>query len=318
MRRRDFINLIGTAPFALGARGADRRAYRLGVVAQPERSRYDTLFAELRRNGFVEGSNLLVDPQGFGIPPDRLMAVASEVAKTAPDVIFCGGDAASLAAQRATTTVPIVVLTDDIVRTGLIKSFAHPGGNITGVSIFAPELDRKRFEILIEMLPGLQKAGVLADPATTEAGHVKSLQEFAGTRRIELSVYYAATAERIEHAINAARAFGVTALSVLSSALFNAQRRTIINVVAAAHLPAIHQWPEFVGQGALIAYGPRLEALYIQVAHMLVKVLQGGKPAEIPAQQPTVFELLINLKAANALNLTIPPTLLARADEVIE
>src|SRR4051794_21370354 len=167
MRRREFLwGLLG-ASVSFFARAAEGRVYRLGMVVQSPRSRYDAFFNELRRNGFVEGDNLLTTHRGFETSTDRVDGVAVEVANMAPDAIFCAGDAASVAVQRTGTKVPVVVLTDDIIRTGLVASLARPEGTITGVTIFAHELDRKRFEILTEMIPGLRRVGVLSDPGTT-------------------------------------------------------------------------------------------------------------------------------------------------------
>jgi putative tryptophan/tyrosine transport system substrate-binding protein len=294
------------------------RIYRLGVVVQPPRRRFEALFDELRQHGFVEGGNLSVDPRGFGLAVDELEAAAVDVAKAGPDAIYAGGAAAGRAAQRATTTIPIVATSDDMIRDRLVPSLAHPGGNTTGISIFAPELDGKRLELLMEIVPGIRRIAALADPETTASDQLGALLEAARSRGIELSIHNAETQQQIAAAIEAARAEGAQAVSVLSSALFNANRAPIIERIAAARLPAMYQWPEYGADGALIAYGPRQTWMYQESARVLTKVMTGTKPADLPVQQPTTFELVVNLKTAKVLGLTTPQTILALADEVIE
>jgi putative ABC transport system substrate-binding protein len=294
------------------------RLYRLAILVQPPRPQFDALFDELGHRGFTEGQNLIVDPRGFGTAVTALEATARELVELNPDAIYGGGDEAGRALQRATRTIPIAMLADDLLRAGLVASLAHPGGNITGVSIFAPELDGKRLEILVEILPGVSRIAVLVDPNTTAPDQLRTLAEVAGSRGIELLLHRAASREEIAPAIAAAQAEGAQAINVLASALFNAQRALIIEQVAGARLPAIYQWPEYARHGALVCYGPRLESLYRQVAVQLAKLLAGAKPADLPAQQPAKFDLTINLKTAKALGLVIPQLIVARADDVIE
>jgi putative ABC transport system substrate-binding protein len=321
MRRREFVRFAagGAALVASPALAQEAgRVYRLGFVVQSQRPQYSALLDELRLRGFVEGVNLSVDPRGFGHVGTDLEAIAVEVAKAGPDAIYCGGDPAGRAGQRATATIPIVVIADDAVRAHLVTSLAHPGGNITGLSILATELDGKRLEILSEMLPGIQRMAALVDPRTTAPDQLQALIEAARVRGIVLSVHHAAAQQDIVPAIEGARAAGAQALNVLASPLSNANRALIIERAAAARLPAMHQWPEHAEDGALAGYGPRLASLFRQAAGMLVKVLTGVKPADIPVQQPTKIEFVINLKTAKALGLTVPQSVLARADEVIE
>jgi putative tryptophan/tyrosine transport system substrate-binding protein len=313
--------LLGTtaaigAPPAWGQQA--RQVYRLGFVVQPPHRRFEALFHELTRHGFTEGENLLVDPRGFDLATDELEAAAVAVAKAGPDAIYAGGDAAGRAAQRATAIIPIVVAADDMIRAHLVPSLAHPGGNITGISILATELDGKRLELLMEIVPGIRHIGALVDPETTSSDQLEELVGAARSRRIELSIHDAKTLNQIAPAIEAAKMSGAQAINVLASALFNAKRALIIEQIAAARLPAMYQWPEYGADGALIAYGSRITSMYRQAAHLLVKVMTGTKPADIPVEQPTRFELVINLKTAAALGLAIPHTVLALADEVIE
>jgi putative tryptophan/tyrosine transport system substrate-binding protein len=205
-----------------------------------------------------------------------------------------------------------------MIRDRLVFSLSHPGGNTTGVSIFAPELDGKRLELLTEIVPGIHYIAALVDPKTTASDQLEALITAARSRGVELSIHNAETQQQIAPAIEAARAARAQALEVLSSALFNADRALIIEHTAAARLPAMYQWPEYGTDGALIAYGPRQTWIRRESARLLVKVLMGTKPADLPVEQPTKFELVINLKTAKALGLTVPPSILARADEVIE
>jgi putative ABC transport system substrate-binding protein len=240
------------------------------------------------------------------------------VAKAGPDAIYCGGDAAGRAAQRATVEIPIVVIADDIMRSHLVSSLARPGGNVTGLSILATELDGKRLQLLTETVPGARTIAALVDPNTNGPDQVQALIEEARSRDIKQSIHYAAAVQQIVPAIEAARAADAQALDVLASAFFNANRELIIEYIARARMPAIYQFPEYCAQGALVAYGSRLSSLYRDAARLLVKVMTGTKPSEIPVEQPTKIELAVNLRTTQALGLTIPPAILDLADEVIE
>jgi putative ABC transport system substrate-binding protein len=294
------------------------RTYQLGFLVQPQRRQFNALFDELQRHGFIEGSNLSVDSRGFGLAVEELEAAAFEVVQKKPDAIYSGGTAANRAVKRATTTIPIVVSSDDMIREHLVPSLARPGGNITGISILAPELDEKRLEFLINIAPGIRNIGALVDPGTTPPDHLQMLIAVARSRGVRLSIHPAAADREIEGAIEAARAAGTEALTVLTSALFHVNRAAIIERTRLARLPSMYQWPEYCAEGALITYGPSFTSMYRQAAGMLVKVMRGAKPADIPVEQPTKFELAINLKTAKELGLTIPSSLLGSADEVIE
>ena len=245
--------------------------------------------------------------------------VAVELAKAPVDVILAGGDPAIRAAQQATARIPILGFTDDMVGSGLVSSLARPGRNTTGVSLLATELDGKRQEILVDMVPDAHRIAALADPNTTALSRLQALRDAAHARGIELSIQQVDKPEEIIEAINAAQVAGAEAVNVLASPLLFAQRRLILERVAALHLPAIYQWPETAEEGGLAAYGPRIVQLFRDVlARQLVKLLRGTDPADLPVEQPTKFELVINLNSAKALGLTIPQSILARADEVID
>jgi putative ABC transport system substrate-binding protein len=300
------------------------RQYKLGYLVQPPRSFFlegkpgAPMFDELRRHGFVEGRNLVIGSRGFGTPVERLDAVAAEIAQTRPDAIYCGGVAACRAMKRATNTIPVIAASDDMVRDGIVPSLAHPGGNITGISILATELDGKRLALLVELVGRKARTAALVDPTTTAAAQVKVLGREARALRVALSMYQASRAEDIEAVIDRARADGAEALDVLASALFNAHHASIIAHANRVGMPAMYQWPEYAREGGLAGYGPRFSALMRQSAGLLVRVLKGERPADIPVEQPVQIELAINLRTAKALGLRVSQVLLERADEVIE
>ena len=323
MRRREFIALLGasvTWPFAALTQQPGR-TYRLGIVSAGLRSipSYDAMIEELQRLGFIEGKNLTIDFRSYGPHTDLIPEFVAELVKAHVDVILVNGDAAIRAAQRATTTIPILAGSDDMVGSGLVNSLAHPGGNTTGVSILATELDGKRQEILIEAVPGLRRMAALADSNVTTIAKLDALQEAARARNIELSVHRVAKGDEIAAAIDKAHASGAAAINVLASPFLYGNRQIIMERVATLRLPAMYQWSEEAEEGGFVSYGPRLANVFreLMTGH-LVKLFRGVKPADLPIEQPTKFELVINLKTANALGITVPATLVARADKVIE
>jgi putative tryptophan/tyrosine transport system substrate-binding protein len=323
MRRRDFITLIGGAaaawPLAARAQQAGR-IYRLGILHNqgPQAPQFPPFYDELRRLGFVEGQNLIVDGRGYAVRTEQFPAVAAELVKASVDAILCGGAAAARAAQEITRTIPILTLTDDMVGQGLVASLARPGGNTTGISILATELDGKRQEILMEMVPAARRMAVLADANTAATENMRALQDATHARGVELTIHVVERPERIVAAIEEAKRQGAEALNVLASPVLVARRFDIFERTTALRLPAIYQSPEFAEDGGLIGYGPRITQLFRQMARQLAKVLRGEKPNDVPVEQPTTFELAINMKAAHAIGFDVPPSLVLRADEVIE
>jgi putative ABC transport system substrate-binding protein len=324
MRRREFITLLGRAavawPLAAGAQEPGR-IYRLGGLTPSPRDapHYAALFDELRRLGFIEGQNLTIDWRGYELRTEQFPDIAVELVKAKSDVIFCAGDVAVRAAQQATATIPILAVTDNMIASGLVHSLTRPGGNTTGVSILATELDGKRQDILIEAVPGLRRMAALAEANETSPQHLQALQEAARTRGVELSIHSVRNSEEVVPAIDAARTSGAAALNVLSSPLLFANRRTIIERAAALRLPAIYQWSEMAEQGGLIAYGPSIIQMFRELARrQLIKLFGGAKPADLPVEQPTHFELVINLQTAKAIGHEVPARLVLRADKVIE
>jgi putative ABC transport system substrate-binding protein len=319
--RRQFVSAIGGAavwPLAAHSQQPDNHVYRIAFLAPLPASAFSAFFDELRQQGFVEGQNLAIDRRGFEGRYEQFPALTAELVKAGPDAIICAGDSAIRAAQAATTSIPIVASTDDMVGSGLVRSLAHPGGNTTGISLLAAELDGKRQEILIDFFPTARRMAVLPDAQTTGDRRLSELEDATRKRGVALSIHRVERSADIEPAIEAALANGATAMNVLASPLLQSDRVAIIVRTAALRLPAIYQWPETAEEGGLLGYGPSYSEFLRQWARHLVKVLRGAKPEDLPVEQPTKFELAVNLKTARAIGLEIAATLLARADKVIE
>jgi putative tryptophan/tyrosine transport system substrate-binding protein len=249
---------------------------------------------------------------------DLIPQYAAELVKAPVDLIVASGDETVRLLQQTTKTIPIVAIVSDMLGSGLVTSLARPEGNTTGVSILAGENDGKRQDILIEAVPGLRLIAVLADVKYANVAKLEALQEAARAHNIEFSIHRIAKGEEIAAAIDSAEASGAKALNILASALFYAHRHLIMERAAAAHLPTIYEFPETAEAGGFAAYGPRQSALEETLAQKIVKLFRGTKVADIPVEQATKFELVINLKTANAMGVTVPATLVARADKVIE
>jgi len=323
MLRREFITLISGAaagPFAAMAQEPGR-TYRLGCLLPFTRDVPVNVafFDEVRRRGFIEGQNLTIDYRAFAPHVDLISQYAAELVKAQPDVIYAGGGAAIRAVQQATKTIPILGITDDMVGEGLADSLARPNGNTTGISILATELDGKRQEILIEAVPGLRRMAALADSTNSVVAKLDQLREAALARNIELSIYRVAKGEEIAAAIDAAKTSGAAALNVLASPMLDVNHQLIMDRAAVLRLPAMFQWPEVGEEGGFSAYGPRfIDVLRDLQARQLVQLLRGVKLADIPVEQPTKFELVINLRTAQAIGHEVPAGLLLRADKIIE
>src|SRR5262249_24750452 len=324
MRRRDFISVVGGAALAapLCARAQEsRRVYRLAIVTTAGRDEPPTLafLDELRVQGFVEGKNLEFVSDGFRFNNEQAAAVVPAIVGAAPDAIVIAGDFIAEKFQQATKSIPLIVMTEDMVAAGFAASLAKPGGNITGISLMSPELDGKRQDILIEAVPGAHRIAILADSNVATLEHLRALETSArSSHGKELVVVRAANANEVVPAMNDASAQGAAALNVLSSPLRQLNRRAIIERAAQLRLPAIYQWPETADEGGLLGYGPSFIEVFRQRARMVAKVLRGAKPAELPIEQPSTFKLSINLKTAKSMNHTIPGGLLLRADKLIE
>jgi ABC-type uncharacterized transport system substrate-binding protein len=266
--------------------------------------------------GWEEGRNIRFQFAWMGGRNERATELAGELVAQKVDLIITFGDPAIRATQRATQSIPIVGMTDDMIGSGLAASLARPGGNTTGVSILASELDVKRLEILHEFVPQAPRIAVLVD--TTTISTRAQLASAARNLGVELVPFEAQSPDEISRMLDAIATAKVAAVNVLASPLLNAARLQIIERMRVYRLPAIYQWPESLEDGALLAYGPRQVLCYRHVVRLVDKVLRGAKPADLPIEQPSKFELVVNLKTASALDMTISPALLLRADEVIE
>ena len=331
MRRRDLIACAAGLAVAwpLTARAQEAgRTYRVGMVGFLPWDRPSLVaFREiLRRQGFIEGKNLNLDRAGYGLRADQMALHAAELVEARADMILCIGDVPMRIGQAATKTIPVLGIGDDLVGNGFAASMAHPGGNITGVSIVTGQLDGKRQELLLQMLPATRHIAALVDASKSMAGSggteeasVKEMQATAARRGIGLTIMNVTQASEIGPAIEAARTAGAEGINVLASPMFSVNRRAIFERVATLRLPAIYQWPDMAQDGGLAGYGPDFGNIFNnEFVTSLLKLLRGAKPADLPVQQPSKFDLVINLKVADALGLTIPPLLLAQADEVIE
>jgi putative tryptophan/tyrosine transport system substrate-binding protein len=322
IRRRQFIRLLGGAvTWPLAARAQQPgRTYRLGFFLPAARDgpAMTAFFDELRVHGFVEGQNLAIIAGGFQVGNERIDDLVPALVKAAPDAIIAGGDVVPRALQNARRTIPIVVITEDMVAAGFAASLARPGGNITGISLMSPDLDGKRQDILIEAVPGAPRIAALADSNVATLRHLEALEEAARAHGKELLVVRAEKTEELVPGMNHASARGAGALNVLSSPMLFLNRRVIMERTAELRLPAIYQWPEMAEEGGLLGYGPRFVDIFRERARMVAKILSGAKPADLPVEQPTTFELVVNLKTAKAIGHELPAGLVLRADKVIE
>jgi putative tryptophan/tyrosine transport system substrate-binding protein len=315
-----FAGSAATWPFVARAQEPGR-VYRLGSLFRSAQNAavHVAFFEGLKQYGFVEGQNLLSDPHGYGLRVEQFADYAVKIVESHVDVIVCSGDPAIRAAQQATKTIPILGSTDDMLGSGLVHSMAKPDGNTTGNSVLSGELNGKRQELLMEILPGVRHMAALAEAGTYSQERLQALQDLTRARGVELSVYRVSKPEEITDAIDAAKNSGAGALNVLASPFTYAYFQIIRDGVAARSLPAIYPFPEMADEGGFIAYGVRIVQLWRDLmSRQLAALLRGTKVADVPVEQPTKFELAINLKTANALGLNIPESFLLRADEVIE
>jgi putative ABC transport system substrate-binding protein len=325
MRWLIFLALLGAAALATFPAGAQRALPVIGVLnsgaAEPRRDQLDSLLLGLKDSGFVPGENVTVVKRGADDHYDRLPALAAELVRQGVSVIAAvGGPAAALAAKAATTTIPIIfTAVSDPVKSGLVASLNRPGGNVTGNAGLTVELDAKRFEILSELRPGAKVFGALVN-ANRPGVEVQENELRAAARATgrELVLLRIGEPQALEAAFATLAERKVTALVVGADAFFNNHRQQIVALATRHALAAVYQWREFATDGGLMSYGPDLADAYRQSGLYVGRILKGEKPADLPVIQPTKFELVINLKVAKAIGLTVPPTLIARADEVIE
>jgi putative ABC transport system substrate-binding protein len=323
MNRRAFIAALGgAAAWPLTARGQQPiGGPRIGMLwpglSAPPWPRMESFDQGLRESGFVQGQSVLIDLRYGPGDLQHLSELAAELVRLKPDVIVALGDLAPRAVQKTTETIPIVALSDDLVGAGLITSLSRPGGNTTGITILSPELSAKRLEVLSELLPGLSRVAAIWDP-TTGASQVGMSENAARALKIRLLVLEVERREDLAGAFRAAKQERAEAVNVFASPFLSSISQEILNAAAESRLPAIYQWREHAEAGGLVSYGPRLADLWRQTAIVVGKILKGAKPANMPVEQPTKFEFVVNLKTAKVLGIGVPTSLLLRADEVIE
>ena len=321
MRRRALLaGLAATAALARGARARPPAggALRVGILDLGVPHLFAEFFEAMRELGYVEGAGVSYLTRSADGRPDRIAALAPELVALQPDVIVTTGPVAMRAIMQATASIPIVFAAlGDAMALGVVKSLAHPGGNATGLSFLNTEISPKRLHLLLELAPAARRIAVLWDRNST-AGNLEATTDAARPLGIELDVLGVTTPDDFADAFAAAQARQARAINVLASPLFNAHRARLVALAAAHRLPAVYETGEYVRGGGLIAYGPSLPDLFRRAATYVDKIANGAKPADLPVEQPIRFELVVNLKTAKALDLAIPPTLLARADEVIE
>jgi putative ABC transport system substrate-binding protein len=273
----------------------------------------------LSETGYVEGQNLVIEYRWAEGRYDRLPALAADLVARRVDLIAADGIPAALAAKSATSTIPIVFSVGDPVDLGLVASLARPGGNLTGVSTMAPELIPKRLELLSELVPQVGVIALLVNPNNSNTERIiGDMQEAARAKGVKLHILKAGTESEIDAAFTTLVELHAGALVVGGDPFFGNWREQLVALAARHRVPAIYQWREFAEAGGLISYGSSSAASFRQVGAYAGKILKGAKPADLPVQQSTAFELVINLKTAKALGLTVPQSLLARADEAIE
>jgi putative ABC transport system substrate-binding protein len=288
----------------LSLSGANQEAFRQG----------------LRDLGYIEGKNIAIESRTAANRADRLSVLAGELVDLKVDVIVAAGSQAVHAAQRTTKSIPIVMTSSsDPIGTGFVASLAHPGGNITGLSILGPDLSTKRLEMLKEVVLGVSRVAVFWNPDDPAAKiSLRETQDAAKAQAMHLQIVEIREASYFESAFRAANKGRARALILLPAPIVATQAKQIAELALKNNLPAISPVSEFPNAGGLMSYGANLADLYRRAATYVDKILKGAKPADLPVEQPTKFELVINLKTAKQIGLTIPPNVLARADKVIK
>jgi putative ABC transport system substrate-binding protein len=324
MRRRDFIaGFAGSAAtWPLVARAQQKAMPVIGVLSPgPPAAPLMAAFRHgLSDAGYVEGRNVSIEYRWAEGHYDRLPALAADLVGRKVDLIMANGPPAALAAKSVTSTIPIVFRGGgDPVGGGLVASLARPGGNLTGVSFVANELTAKRLELLSELVPRVGVMALLMNPNNANAERIiPDVQEAARTKGLQLHVLKAGSESEIDTALASLVQLHAGALVVGADPFLSSRREQLVALASRHAVPSIYAWREFADSGGLISYGASLTTAFRLVGIYAGKVLKGAKPADLPVQQPTTFELVINLKTANALGLTVPPAMLTRADEVIE
>jgi putative tryptophan/tyrosine transport system substrate-binding protein len=325
MDRRELMLLLGGTMTAARALRAQQKAMPvigfLGSTSPGVSAPSLAAFRQgLSETGYVERKDVAIEYRWAEGNYDRLPALAADLVSRKVDVIVTGTTPATLAAKSATSTIPIVFMIGaDPVEVGLVASLARPGGNLTGIAIMVTELTPKRLELLSDLVPQAKVIALLVNPNNSNAERIiGDMQEAARARGVQLHILKAATESEIDAAFSTLVQLHASALLVGADPFFNSRREKLVALSARFAVPAIYQQREFAEVGGLISYGTSIPAANRQIGTYVGKILKGAKPADLPVQQPTTFELVVNLKTAKELGLTLPPSILARADEVIE
>jgi putative ABC transport system substrate-binding protein len=326
VNRRELMLLLGAAAASPRALRAQQKVMPvIGFLNPTSASPLAPFVAAFRQGlsetGYVEGQNIAIEYRWGEGHTDRLPALAADLVSRKVNVIAStGGSAPALAAKNATSTIPIVfVIGSDPVVDGLVASLARPGGNLTGFTLFLGELTPKRLELLSELVPQARRIALLVNPNYPEAEPlISDMQKAAQAKGVQLHILKVGTESEIDAAFSALTEMQAAAFLIGANPFFDAQREQLVALASRRAVPAIYSEREFAAAGGLISYGTSRTAAYRQVGIYVGRILKGEKPANLPVQQPTTFELVVNLKTAAALGLTIPPSILARADEVIE
>ena len=301
-----------------------KKVPRVGYMAAGSRSsdsfRIEAFQLGLLELGYVEGKNIFIDYRFAEGKYDRFSDLAAELVSLKPDVIFTHTTPGALAAKKATTTIPIVIAAvGDVERRGIVASLAQPGGNITGLTLFGVELDGKRLELLTEAVPKITRVGVLIIPTNPSfREHVRALAHASDVLRLRLDRVEVVDPIEMESVFSVMAKNRDDAVLVTNDAILHNHRKRIAELAAKHRLPSVAELREFAEDGGLMAYGPDLSSMFRRAAVYVDKILKGTKPSDLPIERPTKFELVINLKTANQIGLTIPPNVLARADKVIK
>jgi putative ABC transport system substrate-binding protein len=325
MKRREFVVLLGGAAVArpLAVRAQQKTIPVIGWLSSSSVGPYAWNMAAFRQGlsetGYVEGQNVAIEIWAE-VRADRLPELAADlVGRKVSVIVTQGGNFPALAAKNATSAVPIIFLAgSDPVRAGLVAALNRPGGNLTGICLLTGELWGKRVELISELAPDATVLALLVNPNFANVEDViRAVQEAAGAKRLQLRILKAATESEINAAFGSLVELRAGAL-VVGDPSYIARREQIVALAGRTAIPAIYEWREFASAGGLISYGPNLTRIYREMGLYTGKVLNGAKPADLPVQQPTNFEMIVNLKTARTLGLTVPSTILARADELIE
>jgi putative ABC transport system substrate-binding protein len=311
-------------PAVSGAAQQPMKVPRIGFLATVQLSaisdRTEAFRQGLKQLGYVEGKTILIEWRSGEAKEDRLPVLAAELTRLKLDLIVTAGSPVTRVVKEATSTIPILMALDpDPVANGFVASLARPGGNITGLATLAPEITGKQLELLKEIVPGLSRVAVLGTSTRPGNAHALTAAELAAeTLGVRLHYLDVLSSKDVETAFRAARQAHAGAVLALTGPMLNANRRQIVDLAAKNRLPAIYERVEFIDTGGLIVYGASITEMFRRAATYVDKILKGAKPADLPVEQPTEFELLINLKAAKQIGLKIPANVLARADRVIK